>query len=121
MSDDTSKSTVRRRKRYRTASNMMTDEEAEIEKRARTDRMNKQLMVYLVVSVVIVSSWLLGSFGFSFIWIFPLLFATFWLWYKKVTNILETALREKETLLLRRRNLRQSESAEWLNFLLNRW
>ena len=99
----------------------MSEAEIEQDKQDLNQRTNQQMLVYLLVACVIISAWALGTLGCSFIWIFCLLFVTFWIWYKKVTSIVEKALRKKETLLLRRRNLRQSETAEWLNFILNRW
>ena len=117
--DASSSSTVRRRKRGRKIT--MSEAEIEQDKQDLNQRTNQQMLVYLLVACVIIGAWALGTLGCSFIWIFCLLFVTFWIWYKKVTSIVEKALRKKETLLLRRRNLRQSETAEWLNFILNRW
>lgn len=113
----------RQRKRNRTFHDViMTDNEAvEQENTAQMKRTNQQMVVYLFFCVVIVVAWLLGIYGYSFFWIFGLLGAAFWVWYRKATMLLEHALREKEVVLMRRRNLRQSETAEWLNFILNRW
>ena len=116
-------SRARHRKRTRTFRDviMTSDDAVDEENAAQMKRTNQQMVVYLFFCFVIIASWLLGMYGFSFFWIFLLLGAAFWVWYRKATSLLEQALKEKEVVLMRRRNLRQSETAEWLNFILNRW
>lgn len=97
------------------------DPEDDEEKTLRKDRENSQMKVYILIAFVINLSWLLGWLGFSFLWIFALVFLTFVVWYTKVMTIVELYIKEREISLHRKRALRQNESAEWLNFILNRW
>ena len=84
-------------------------------------RQNEQMVVYLLVCFAIVAAWILGSWQFSFVWTFVIALFTLVIWRSKVLTLTERNLQYRETILHRRRSLRQSESAEWLNFLLNRW
>ena len=70
---------------------------------------------------MIAASWTLGVTGFSFIWVFLLIVITFTVWWSKVMTMTERHVRMKEMVMHRKRALRQSETAEWLNFFINRW
>lgn len=84
-------------------------------------RENEQLHVYLFVVVALVASWLLGVYQFSFFWVFIVIFLTFVVWKSKALSVMERFLRQCELHLHRRRVLSQHETAEWLNFVINRW
>ena len=95
--------------------------DAESERAAKASRENQQLIIYLFVASVLIVAWLLGSLQFSFVWVFFLMALTFMVWWGKVFSLTERYIKEKEILVHRRRALRQSETSEWLNFVINRW
>lgn len=93
----------------------------EQEKLAKTTRENQQILIYLFVVAVIALAWILGMLGSSFLWIFGLIALTFLVWWGKVISLTEEHVKYQELLLHRKRALRQNETAEWVNFVLNRW
>ena len=93
----------------------------EYDKRAQAARENQQILIYIYVSIVIVIAWILGTFQVSFLWIFFLIVLTFGVWWGKVLYLTEEHIKNKEIQVHRKRALRQSETAEWMNFIINRW
>ncbi len=93
----------------------------EQEKLARTSRENQQIIIYIFVSAVIASAYVLGCMDFSFMWVFFMIAATFGVWWGKVLHLTEDHIKYHETLVHRKRALRHSETTEWLNFIINRW
>ena len=92
-----------------------------LEAQAKKDRDDTQLRLSLFVCGVVAITWFLGAFGFSFVWtgfIIPLIFTV---WYRKNCRIIDDRVREAEIQVHRRKALRDEETAEWLNFVLNRW
>lgn len=92
-----------------------------LEAQAKKERDDTQLRLSLFVCAVVVLTWLLGAYGFSFVWagfIIPLIFTV---WYRKNCRILDARVREAEIKVHRRKALRDEETVEWLNFVLNRW
>ncbi|XP_020623204.1 tricalbin-1-like [Orbicella faveolata] len=92
-----------------------------LEAQAKKDRDDTQLRLSLFVCAVVAITWFLGAFGFSFVWtgfIIPLIFTV---WYRKNCRIIDDRVREAEIQVHRRKALRDEETAEWLNFVLNRW
>ncbi|XP_055957357.1 uncharacterized protein LOC126821662 isoform X2 [Patella vulgata] len=77
--------------------------------------------LYLLVVGAVASAWAFGYFEFSFLWVFLLSACLFLVWKTKIGTIIRRHLDYEEDNLHRKRALRQSESVEWLNFLLNRW
>ncbi|XP_041353742.1 tricalbin-3-like isoform X2 [Gigantopelta aegis] len=77
--------------------------------------------MYLLVAGVVALAWALGYFGFSSLWIFFLVSSLFVIWKSQTSKIIKKHLDYEEAALHRKRALRQSETVEWLNFLLNRW
>ncbi|ESP01611.1 hypothetical protein LOTGIDRAFT_172554 [Lottia gigantea] len=77
--------------------------------------------MYLLVAGAVTISWVLGYLEFSFLWVFMLSASLFVVWKTKIGNIIRRHLDFEEDNLHRKRALRQSESVEWFNFLLNRW
>jgi Ca2+-dependent lipid-binding protein len=93
----------------------------EDEKRAQSDCENQQMLIYLFVSLMLIGCWILGLLGASFFWVFGVMVLTFAVWRSKVMVLLERQLKQQELMVHRRRALRQSETTEWLNFIINRW
>jgi Ca2+-dependent lipid-binding protein len=91
------------------------------EKIAKIRRENLQLIIYIIVAVCICFSWLLGLMQASFLWIFLLILSLFLLWKTKVFALTEEFIRFKELQLHRKKALRQTETSEWLNFLIHKW
>lgn len=91
------------------------------DKKAQRKRENQQIIIYLFVSIIIIVSWLLGTWNMSFVWAFFLVFVTFLVWRTKVLSLTEEYIHQQEIFIHRKRALRQSETTEWLNFILNRW
>lgn len=87
----------------------------------RDTTLSKLLGVYILVCCVISAAWALGHFEYSFLWVFLLISGLFILWKTKLTNIVQNRLYQEEIRIHRKRALRQSETAEWLNFIVNRW
>lgn len=77
--------------------------------------------MYLLVAGAVSLSWLVGYLDFSYVWSFLLTAALFVIWKAKIKKIIKQYLNIEEADLYRRRAFRQNETAEWLNFLLNRW
>jgi len=84
-------------------------------------RQNEQLVVYLFVSAALVTTWFFGLYQLSFFWVFVVTFITFVFWKSRVLSFTEHFLRQSELFMHRKRALSQSETAEWLNFIINRW
>ena len=93
----------------------------EQEKLAKTARENQQIILYIFVSAIIAITYVLGSMEFSFIWVFLLITLTFVVWWGKVLHLTEEHVKYHEQLVHRKRALRHMETAEWLNFVVNRW
>jgi Ca2+-dependent lipid-binding protein len=91
------------------------------EQRMLQKRQNEQMLIYLFICLAIVLAWMLGTWQFSFVWVFGIALFTLVTWRFKVMTLIEKNIQYYETILHRRRRLRQSETAEWLNFLVNRW
>lgn len=91
------------------------------EQQAKVHRENQQLIIYIFVAIIIACAWILGVFEFSFLWVFGLIVITFLVWWGKVMTLTEQSIKYKEVLIHRKRALRQSETTEWLNFVINRW
>ncbi|CAL1533878.1 unnamed protein product [Lymnaea stagnalis] len=77
--------------------------------------------MYILVAGIVALAWLLGYFDFSFLWVFISIAALFIIWKAKISRIIAQHLSHEEDVLYRKRAFRQNETAEWFNFLLNRW
>lgn len=66
-------------------------------------------------------TWLLGAFGFSYLWCVFLIPFYFTVLYRKNSRIIEGKVKEAEIHVHQRKALRNEETTEWLNFILNRW
>ncbi|KAK3702726.1 hypothetical protein RRG08_042712 [Elysia crispata] len=79
------------------------------------------MSMYLLVSAAVALAWLLGTLGCSFLWVFLSIGALFAIWKAKIGRIIAQHLNYQEAILYRKRAFRQDETAEWFNFMLNRW
>ncbi|ESN99313.1 hypothetical protein HELRODRAFT_162834 [Helobdella robusta] len=84
-------------------------------------RQNDQMMLYIFILSMLLLSFFLGYFQFSLFWIFIIGLLTLFVWNRRALDLTERFIWEQETLLHRKRALRQNETCEWLNFLINRW
>lgn len=100
---------------------MATESKEEVEASARRQRQDTQFRLSLFVIGLISLSWFLGAFGFSYLWCFFLIPLYFTVWYRKNSKIIDERVREAELYVHRKKALRNEESTEWLNFILNRW
>ena len=82
---------------------------------------NQLMSLYLVVACTVCIAWFLGTQSFSFLWVFLLVFVLFMIWRGRLRRVVEHNIEWHRENLCRKRALRQDETAEWLNFLINRW
>lgn len=82
---------------------------------------NQLMGLYVIVALLLSLSWLLGSMSFSFLWIYGIIFGLFIVWKTRLQTLLERTLDWHKEHHNRKRALRQEETAEWLNFIINRW
>jgi len=82
---------------------------------------NELMGLYVVVSFMLSVAWFLGSLDFSFLWVFGLIFSLFLVWKTRLRNIVERNIDWHKEHFQRKRALRQEETVEWLNFVMNRW
>lgn len=82
---------------------------------------NQLMGLYVIVAFMLALSWVLGNFSFSFLWVFGIIFGLFVVWKTRLREIVERNLDWHKEHYHRKRALRQEETAEWLNFIINRW
>lgn len=82
---------------------------------------NQLMGLYIIVSFMLAMAWFLGTLNFSFLWVFAIIFCLFIVWKTRLRNIVERNLDWHKEHFHRKRALRQEETAEWLNFIINRW
>ena len=77
----------------------------------------------LVVSTAgfVVFAWIFGRLGFGVVWLAPFLVLVFSWWNRTSSEVLETATRLADIQAQRERAFKNTETAEWLNFIVNRW
>ncbi|XP_053395877.1 uncharacterized protein LOC123544970 isoform X2 [Mercenaria mercenaria] len=92
-----------------------------VEVEAPQSAVNQLMGLYVIVAFLLALSWLLGNMSFSFLWIFGIIFGLFIVWKTRLREILERTLDWHKEYHNRKRALRQEETAEWLNFIINRW
>lgn len=93
----------------------------EAEKSGNANTISQLLGIYFLVVLTISTAWVLGTFQMAFYWTFLLSGIIFVIWRTKLRQILRNKIFAVECLIHRKRALRQNESSEWLNFILNRW
>ncbi|GAB1609829.1 extended synaptotagmin-1-like isoform X3 [Argonauta hians] len=92
------------------------------EEQLQSQRLNRDMgYFYLFVASIVAIAWFLGAFGFSFIWTLGLIGILFSIWKTKLFNLIRKISSLEQLAVHRKRALRQNETAEWLNFLFNRW
>ncbi|XP_028393430.1 uncharacterized protein LOC114517807 [Dendronephthya gigantea] len=69
----------------------------------------------------VVLAWIFGRFGCGMVWLIPFLVFVFSWWNRTSSEILETTSRLAALQAHRERAFKNAETAEWLNFILNRW
>jgi Ca2+-dependent lipid-binding protein len=84
----------------------------------RDAQLNWMLMF---VAVSVVCSWLLGTIGLSLAWLLLLLALVAAVWKTSLVRLVDAAVSYETLRVRRKRALSQDETAEWFNFLLNRW
>lgn len=77
--------------------------------------------LYVIVALLLSLSWLLGLLNFSFLWVFGIIFCLFIVWKTRLRNTVERNIDWHKEHFQRKRALRQEETVEWLNFVMNRW
>ena len=73
------------------------------------------------VSVFIILAYILGRLEFSWTVIIMLCTLAIWQWHEKLVLIQDFAYREAESHQHRKKAFENAETAEWLNFFVNRW
>lgn len=73
------------------------------------------------VSAFIIIAYILGRFDFSWTVLIILCTIASWQWHEKSLLIQGFAYREAEIHQHRKKAFEDAETAEWLNFFLNRW
>ncbi|XP_052272099.1 extended synaptotagmin-1-like isoform X2 [Dreissena polymorpha] len=82
---------------------------------------NQVMGLYIIVSFTIALSWFLGAMNCSFLWVFAMIFGLFIVWKTRLRDVVEKNLEWHRERFHRKRALKQEETTEWLNFLINRW
>ena len=75
----------------------------------------------IFVAVCVVCSWMLGTTGLSLAWLLLLLGLVVAVWKTSLVRLVEAAVNYETLRVRRKRALSRDETAEWFNFLLNRW
>jgi Ca2+-dependent lipid-binding protein len=77
--------------------------------------------MFAFVAGSVLASWALGATGVSVAWLLLLLALLAAVWRASLKRLVEGAIRYETLRVARRRALSVDETAEWFNFLLNRW
>lgn len=94
--------------------------DAEQERRTlHRENQYQRLIISMLIFTII--AWLLGKTDVSIIWIFALLAWVFFWWKNTATRVIDLAATQAEIDKRREKSLMNAETAEWLNFLINRW
>lgn len=97
-------------------------ESSEIESRKERQRSQLLLSVFLVAVVLI--AWALGKFATISISSFGcllLIIFVFNVWHRKSNHLLEQKIKAEKLRVHQKKALRSEETAEWFNFILNKW
>ncbi|XP_064636611.1 uncharacterized protein LOC135493308 [Lineus longissimus] len=79
------------------------------------------LIIYLFVIATVSIAYVIGYFKWSFGWLMPPFIVMLCVWRFKMFRIVEDHLTQEHVRVHRKRALRGSETAEWMNFIMNRW
>lgn len=100
------------------ASKQCSDAEELRRRQHRADQHQRLLLSMLIFTVI---AWLLGKTDVSILWIFFLLAWIFFWWKNSATKVIDLAAKQAEIDKRRENALSNAETAEWLNFMINRW
>ncbi|XP_069673106.1 uncharacterized protein [Periplaneta americana] len=95
------------------------DYEIALAQKSQRDAQLSWTLIFVAASVV--CSWLLGTTGLSMAWLLLLLALVAAVWKASLVRLVEAAINYETLRVRRRRALSQDETAEWFNFLVNRW
>lgn len=73
------------------------------------------------ILIFIFLAWLLGRLEFGFFWLLALIILVFIWWRNKISWLLELVCKDADLEARRDRAFQDTETVEWLNFILNRW
>lgn len=100
------------------ASKQRSYTEEQRQRQHRADQHQRLLLSMLIFTVI---AWLLGKTDVSILWIFSLLAWIFFWWKNTATKVIDLAAKQAEIDKRREKALSNAETAEWLNFIINRW
>ncbi|XP_059473484.1 uncharacterized protein LOC132195473 isoform X2 [Neocloeon triangulifer] len=98
-----------------------TDDDYETELANKSQRDAQLGWMFAFVAGSVFASWALGATGVSVAWLLLLLALLAAVWRASLRRLVEGAIRYETLRVARRRALSVDETAEWFNFLLNRW
>lgn len=75
----------------------------------------------LCILVFIFLAWLLGRLAFGVFWLLALIILVVIWWRSKISWLLELVCKDADVEARRDRAFQDTETVEWLNFILNRW
>ena len=99
-------------------SKQLSDAEQERRTLHHSNQLQRLIISLLIFTII---AWLFGWYDVSLVWVFALLAWIFLWWKNTVTRVIDLAAKEAEIDKRRQRALCSAETAEWLNFLINRW
>lgn len=91
------------------------------EQRRREHRADQHQRLIISMLIFTIIAWLLGKTDVSVLWIFLLLASIFFWWKNTATKVIDLAAKQAEIDKRREKALSNAETAEWLNFVINRW
>lgn len=91
------------------------------EQRRREHRADQHQRLIISMLIFTIIAWLLGKADVSVLWIFFLLAWIFFWWKNTATKVIDLAAKQAEIDKRREKALSNAETAEWLNFVINRW
>lgn len=91
------------------------------EQRRREHRADQHQRLIISMLIFTIIAWLLGKTDVSVLWIFFLLAWIFFWWKNTATKVIDLAAKQAEIDKRREKALSNAETAEWLNFVINRW
>ena len=100
------------------ASKQCLDVEEQRRRQYRADQHQRLLLSMLTFTVI---AWLLGKIDVSILWIIFLLAWIFFWWKNTATKVIDLAAKQAEIDKRREKALSNAETAEWFNFMINRW
>lgn len=100
---------------------MHSDEDLEDASVKNSVRRTQLATNHAFVASTILMAWFLGAFGFSVAWVLILIASIHVLWWSSVVRLIEESIQYERLKVRRQKAVQHDESAEWLNFIVNRW